>query len=122
MADDNSGVVRVLDDDELLDEDGRLSTAESELNDETRDVGEQDLDDGDSDASDVVGLTPRCAMLLRLGERSGRRATFLRTTAGVCGGGTREAGGELGLGERNGWRREDGAETAGIWLECLDIT
>ena len=34
----------------------------------------------------------------------------------------REANGELGLGERNGWRREDGADTTGMGLDRLDTT
>ena len=60
----NSGVVRVLDDDdELLDEDGRLLARESEPADDIRENEEQERDDGKSDASDVVGLTPRCTML-----------------------------------------------------------
>lgn len=64
MAGDNSGVVRVLDGEELLDEeDGRLFVGESEPKDDTREVEEQDRDDGESDASDVAGLTPRCTML-----------------------------------------------------------
>lgn len=62
IAGDDSGVARVLDDeDELPDEeDGRLLVGESELKD---DVEGQDRDDGDSDVSDVARLTPRCAML-----------------------------------------------------------
>jgi hypothetical protein len=63
MADDNSGVVRVLDEELLDEEDGRLCVVESKLKDDTRDVKEQDRDDGESDASDVAGLTPRCAIL-----------------------------------------------------------
>ena len=64
IAGDDSGVARVLDDeDELPDEeDGRLFVEESELKDDARDVEEQERDDGDNDVSDVARLTPRCAM------------------------------------------------------------
>ena len=97
MVGDNSGVVRVLDDDdELLGEDGRLSAGESEPADVIREDEEQNRGDGASDASDVVGLTPRCAMLGRVGECLGRRAISLKTTVEVCAGGTSEVRGEIG--------------------------
>ena len=63
MTGDNTGVVRGLEEEELLDEDGRLFAGASELKDEIRDAEEKDRDDGERDASDVAGLTPRCAML-----------------------------------------------------------
>ena len=56
-----------------------------------------------------------------MGERLGRQAIFLLTAEGVCVGGISEVGGEHGLGERNGWRREDGAEIAGIGLGRMGI-
>jgi hypothetical protein len=62
MAGDNSGVVRVLDEELLDEEDRRLFVGESELKDDTREVGEQDRDEDESDTSDVAGLTLRCAM------------------------------------------------------------
>lgn len=77
------GVLRVLEDEELLeDDDRRLLNGTSELNDDMRELGEIDRD-GEG-ASDIVGLTPRCAKREVVGERLGRGATFLLTDGLLC--------------------------------------
>jgi hypothetical protein len=85
---DSTGVVRVLDAvEEMLEDEYVLRRDDpSELKDDVRELGVSDRDDGEGEASDVAGLAPRCATLVCLGVRFGRRATFLRAAlpSNIC--------------------------------------
>lgn len=102
---DMTGVLRVLEDDEELveDEDRRLLDGVSELNDDVRELDEIDRDG--EEASEMAGLTPRCAKHEMMGERLGRGATFLPARELFrCG--TKVVKRDDGLGDWNG-----------LWLE-----
>lgn len=100
---------------QLKDDDERLFDDAIEVKDGMREVG------GERDPADVSGFPEWYAKFPFLGMRLGRRASF-RRLGPVAAGGTKDVNGEKGLGDRNGCRWVEGAETVGRGATVFDVT